>query len=105
MTKDQRRLADEHDDHEKTKSTLRVLKMASSGTIRAMRVQIERLKVDRARAQGEAASAKVALHGLKVLMREWESRTGLDMDKVLEGVYGKPWGIYGHEELTDDPHT
>lgn len=102
MTPDQRKFADEHDAHEATKSELRVLKMATQGTIRMLRVQIASLRQDKGRLRNEWSSAETSHATYMLAIRQWESRTGLDMDEVLKGEYGKPWGIYGHGSFDND---
>ncbi len=97
-----RAYAAEHDAHEETKRELRVLKYSTEGTIRMQRVTIASLKKDKAKLRREWAGIEGDHATYMLAVKQWESRTGLDMDKVLEGEYGKPWGIYGHNSLGED---
>lgn len=89
--------AKECEAHEATKSELRVLKGASKGTIRLQRVTIAALRRDKARMRSEWSSVEADYWSRELRIKEWESRTGLNMSDVLEGVYGKPWGINSHK--------
>jgi len=93
----ERNYASECEAHEKTKSELRVLKGSSSGTIRLQRVTIAALRRDKARMRSEWSSIEAEHWSSVMLVKEWESRTGLNMSDVLEGTYGKPWGILSHK--------
>jgi hypothetical protein len=89
-------------DHAKLLSDHRVLKKSSQGTIGMLRVQIASLKKDKARLRNEWAGIEMCHAEMRLDIAQWESRTGLNIHEVLKGEYGKPWGIYGHGELTND---
>ena len=85
---------------EMAESELRVLKASSSSTIRLQRVHIADLKLALARMRAEWAGVESAHCKDQLAVKKWESRTGLNMSDVLEGVYGKPWGIHSHGSLS-----
>ena len=92
MTPIERKFADEHDAHEETKRELRVLKLSSRGTIAGLRIQIASLKCDKATLRREWAGVEGDHAAFMLSVKGWESRTGLDMNEVLLGVYGNPLG-------------
>lgn len=97
MTPAERALIEES---RRTLKELSVLKKSSSGTIRMLRVQIASLKCDKAAMRMEWAGVESAHRKYQLAVKQWESRTGLNMSDVLEGEYGKPWGIHSHGELS-----
>lgn len=78
--------------HRETERELKVLKLSSAGTIRLQRVTIAALKRDKASLRAEWASAEASHATYQLAVKQWESRTGLNMSDVLEGVYGNPLG-------------
>lgn len=87
-----RRFLTERDAHAVTKRELKVLKSANAGTLRLQRVTIAALKRDKAKLRSEWASVEGDHTTYQLAVKQWESRTGLDMSDVLEGVHGSPLG-------------
>lgn len=70
-------------------------RLAHKGTCAQFRIQVNSLKVSRARAQREAADNAVSFHDLRLAISMWESRTGLDHTKLLSGDFNAPYGTEG----------
>lgn len=67
--------------------------MAHKGTVAQFRIQIAGLKRDKARLRREWANAEIDHTEYQLTVKQWESRTGLDMNQVLkDGVHGNPLG-------------
>lgn len=83
-------------DHEiEARQLERELETARRGhrsTCSLLAIQIERLKLDMAKAQREAADNTVQYRTQRLSVRQWENRTGLNHDKLLEGTYHDPYG-------------
>lgn len=89
----QKRLTWERGAHEKTKSELKVAKLAGRGTIAQFRITIASLRRDRGNMRREWACAEVSHAEYQLAVKQWESRTGLDMNKVLKkGDHKNPLG-------------
>jgi hypothetical protein len=75
-----------------------ILKKASAGTIRGLKVTIARQHKDLASMRSNWASVEGRYAERELAVKEWESRTGLELNQVLKGIYGQPWGIYSHRD-------
>lgn len=71
---------------------LAILKSAHKGTSALLRIEVNSLKVSRARAERQAADNAVFYLDLRLAISKWEGRTGLDHNALLAGNLIEPLG-------------